>query len=219
MRIPPDVRADVVRYTSDLTNEESDPVAVVVNASPLVGWLEDAADEADLEIRCMALREQHANCFAVDPDDDPDRFLAQARTIYAFLTAGTTAEQASAADVRGGSDEPEPAAVMAAADRSKTQDGPGAAYAEAADGSHHLAKGASDPMNTTMADPAAQNEARPAVERLLTPGEVAALFRVDPKTVTRWAAAGRIASIRTPGGHRRFRESLVRSLLAGEEVG
>ena len=54
-------------------------------------------------------------------------------------------------------------------------------------------------------------------ERLLTPGEVAALFRVDPKTVTRWAASGRITSIRTPGGHRRFRESEVRALLRGEE--
>src|SRR5438132_7387531 len=53
-------------------------------------------------------------------------------------------------------------------------------------------------------------------DRLLTPGEVAALFRVDPKTVTRWAAAGRISSIRTPGGHRRFRESEVRALLEGE---
>jgi excisionase family DNA binding protein len=53
-------------------------------------------------------------------------------------------------------------------------------------------------------------------ERLLTPGEVAALFRVDPKTVTRWAAAGRISSIRTPGGHRRFRESEVRALLAAD---
>ena len=41
------------------------------------------------------------------------------------------------------------------------------------------------------------------------------LFRVDPKTVTRWAAAGRISSIRTPGGHRRFRESEVRALLEG----
>lgn len=54
-------------------------------------------------------------------------------------------------------------------------------------------------------------------ERLLTPGEVASLFRVDPKTVTRWAAAGRISSIRTPGGHRRFRESEVRALLRGEQ--
>ena len=51
-------------------------------------------------------------------------------------------------------------------------------------------------------------------DRLLTPGEVATLFRVDPKTVTRWASAGRIGSIRTPGGHRRFRESEVRSMLA-----
>jgi excisionase family DNA binding protein len=48
-----------------------------------------------------------------------------------------------------------------------------------------------------------------STERLLTPGEVAALFRVDPKTVTRWASAGRIGSIRTPGGHRRFRETEV----------
>jgi excisionase family DNA binding protein len=55
-----------------------------------------------------------------------------------------------------------------------------------------------------------------ARERLLTPGEVASLFRVDPKTVTRWAAAGRIGSIRTPGGHRRFRESEVRALLRGD---
>jgi excisionase family DNA binding protein len=53
-----------------------------------------------------------------------------------------------------------------------------------------------------------------SAERLLTPGEVAALFRVDPKTVTRWASAGRIGSIRTPGGHRRFRESEVREMLA-----
>ena len=54
-----------------------------------------------------------------------------------------------------------------------------------------------------------------STSRLLTPGEVAALFRVDPKTVTRWAAAGRIGSIRTPGGHRRFREPEVRALLEG----
>ncbi|MEU7904156.1 BldC family transcriptional regulator [Actinoplanes sp. NPDC049118] len=52
-------------------------------------------------------------------------------------------------------------------------------------------------------------------DRLLTPGEVAHLFRVDPKTVTRWAVAGHISSIRTPGGHRRFKESEVRALLDG----
>lgn len=52
-------------------------------------------------------------------------------------------------------------------------------------------------------------------DRLLTPGEVASLFRVDPKTVTRWAAAGRLESITTPGGHRRFRKSEVDALLSG----
>lgn len=52
-------------------------------------------------------------------------------------------------------------------------------------------------------------------DRLMTPGEVASLFRVDPKTVTRWAGRGRIGSVRTPGGHRRFRESEVRALLRG----
>lgn len=52
-------------------------------------------------------------------------------------------------------------------------------------------------------------------EALLTPSEVATLFRVDPKTVTRWAKAGKLSSIRTLGGHRRYRESEVRELLAG----
>lgn len=55
-------------------------------------------------------------------------------------------------------------------------------------------------------------------DRLLTPGEVAAAFRVDPKTVTRWAAAGRLPSIRTMGGHRRFRQSDVKKLLEGDGV-
>jgi excisionase family DNA binding protein len=41
------------------------------------------------------------------------------------------------------------------------------------------------------------------------------MFRVDPKTVTRWAKAGKLSSIRTLGGHRRYREAEVRELLAG----
>ena len=60
---------------------------------------------------------------------------------------------------------------------------------------------------------------RPGVPKLLTPGEVADLFRVDPKTVTRWALAGKITSIKTPGGHRRFRETEIKALLRGEPEG
>jgi excisionase family DNA binding protein len=54
-------------------------------------------------------------------------------------------------------------------------------------------------------------------ERLLTPAEVAAIFRCDPKTVSRWAKQDRIGCIRTPGGHARFRLSEVRALLSGGE--
>lgn len=50
-------------------------------------------------------------------------------------------------------------------------------------------------------------------EQLLTPSEVAAMFRVNPKTVTRWARAGKISAIRTLGGHRRFRASEIRRFL------
>jgi len=47
----------------------------------------------------------------------------------------------------------------------------------------------------------------------MTPGEVAAAFNVNPKTVTRWADLGRIPSIRTLGGHRRFRRADVQAAL------
>jgi len=50
-------------------------------------------------------------------------------------------------------------------------------------------------------------------DRLLTPREVASVFRVDQKTVTKWATAGRIKGVRTPGGQWRFRESDVREAL------
>jgi excisionase family DNA binding protein len=47
----------------------------------------------------------------------------------------------------------------------------------------------------------------------LTPGQVAERFNVNPKTVARWASTGVRPSIRTPGGHRRFREADVVALL------
>ncbi len=53
---------------------------------------------------------------------------------------------------------------------------------------------------------------------LLTPAEVAAAFRVDPKTVTRWAKAGKLNSIRTLGGHRRYLEAEVLAKLASIPV-
>jgi excisionase family DNA binding protein len=58
-----------------------------------------------------------------------------------------------------------------------------------------------------------QNEALNTSDALLTPSEVAKLFRVNPKTVTRWARAGKLNAIRTLGGHRRFRASEINRCL------
>lgn len=54
-------------------------------------------------------------------------------------------------------------------------------------------------------------------DSLLTPAEVACMFAVDPKTVTRWAKAGKLTQVRTLGGHRRYREAEVRGLLTAAE--
>jgi len=53
---------------------------------------------------------------------------------------------------------------------------------------------------------------------LMTPAEVAALFRVDPKTVTRWADAGKMTAVRTLGGHRRYRRDEVQNLLVASSL-
>ena len=53
------------------------------------------------------------------------------------------------------------------------------------------------------------------IDELLTPAEVAAILFVDPKTVTRWARAGKLDAIRTPGGHRRYLKSDVIAIMTG----
>lgn len=58
------------------------------------------------------------------------------------------------------------------------------------------------------------HESREPIEVLLTPSEVAEIFRVDPKTVAGWAKAGKLRSIKTLGGHRRYRQSDVIALVS-----
>jgi excisionase family DNA binding protein len=55
-------------------------------------------------------------------------------------------------------------------------------------------------------------------DQLLTPSEVAGLFRVESKTMTRWPKAGKTSSIRTVGGNRRFRRSEIRTLISASEL-
>jgi excisionase family DNA binding protein len=54
---------------------------------------------------------------------------------------------------------------------------------------------------------------------LLTPAEVARMFRVDPRTVTRWAKSGRLRFIRTLGGARRYYRAQAEALQRGEDLG
>ncbi len=63
------------------------------------------------------------------------------------------------------------------------------------------------------------DESRSTRDTLLTPAEVAAMFRVNPKTVTRWARSGKLTAVRTLGGHRRFKASEVNECLARMELG
>jgi len=53
---------------------------------------------------------------------------------------------------------------------------------------------------------------------LITPTDAAELLCVDPKTVSRWASAGKIHSVRTPGGHRRFVRSEIRAIVARDQA-
>lgn len=58
----------------------------------------------------------------------------------------------------------------------------------------------------------------------MSPAEVARVFRVDPKTVTRWANSGQLTVVKTLGGHRRYLRSEIEALASpevfrGEELG
>jgi excisionase family DNA binding protein len=55
--------------------------------------------------------------------------------------------------------------------------------------------------------------------RLLRTREVAVLFQVSERAVTDWARRGRLPSVRTPGGHRRYPATAVRELLEGAGLG
>jgi predicted site-specific integrase-resolvase len=58
-----------------------------------------------------------------------------------------------------------------------------------------------------------ENKLDPKVQCFYTPSEVAAFFRVSPKTVNKWAKEGRIINIELPNGRRRYPVKEVHRLL------
>lgn len=71
----------------------------------------------------------------------------------------------------------------------------------------------SDHLPAQKKGPMSTHDPRPALPELVTPAEVAALFGVDAKTVTRWIAHGRLPGVRTPSGHHRLRRTDIDRLL------
>lgn len=52
------------------------------------------------------------------------------------------------------------------------------------------------------------------LDDLLAPAQAAALIGVTAETIRRYAEAGRLPHLVTPGGHRRYRRSDVLALVA-----
>jgi excisionase family DNA binding protein len=55
--------------------------------------------------------------------------------------------------------------------------------------------------------------AKARVERWLSLGEAASRLGVDEATLRHWCDTGRVKTFRTPGGHRRFREDDLKTLI------
>ena len=56
-------------------------------------------------------------------------------------------------------------------------------------------------------------------ERLLRTSDVAVLFQVSERTVSEWGRRGRIPSVRTPSGHRRYPANAIKELLIAASEG
>ncbi|MBZ4655203.1 MAG: putative site-specific integrase-resolvase [Peptococcaceae bacterium] len=55
------------------------------------------------------------------------------------------------------------------------------------------------------------------MEKMLTSHQAAKLLNVWPHTLRRWEREGKLKPLRTPGGHRRYKELQIMALI-GEEI-
>jgi len=91
-------RMDILSFAATMTADRADPVAVAVNVSALLAWVELAAGEDDARVRLRALSQCRSACTNADRSgprpwmDDPAEFLRRAGVLYAFATAGTDEE-------------------------------------------------------------------------------------------------------------------------------
>lgn len=96
--VSPDDRQDILRVAARLTTASGDSSAVVINAGPLLAWVEEATSRTDMRVRLRALVQHSGNCALQRRDeaviscaDNPEVFLRGAKVLYAFATAGGAA--------------------------------------------------------------------------------------------------------------------------------
>lgn len=77
--------------------------------------------------------------------------------------------------------------------------------------------GAARPFHVVLAPPPVPPPPQPS--RWLHTDEVARIFNVSPKTVSRWAKDGRLPHQRTLGGHSRYDPAVIDRLAAELTVG
>ena len=84
-------REEVLKFASIIASEPESPASVMVAASPLMWWLEEAKSEAERDARFQALSRHYDNrCVpSKQPrDDDGEGFVAAASAYATFLAAG-----------------------------------------------------------------------------------------------------------------------------------
>jgi hypothetical protein len=87
-----DARKQVLHVAGPLTGDPSDVVGLMTAANALLYWLEEAPDEADLQLRQAVMDLHHANAFyaAARTGLTAGDFLAGCRALHDFVTAVIT---------------------------------------------------------------------------------------------------------------------------------
>ena len=90
VNVSPEDRANLLAYAASLLSREdrANPVLVAAAAVPLLEWAEQAADDKDLRARMRAMGRHYINTGLDAGSINPDQFVDQAGTLYAFIAAG-----------------------------------------------------------------------------------------------------------------------------------
>ena len=97
MQIDPSDRARLLRYVAGTVPESHNAQTVVENATPIVAWVEAAADDDDLDRRISAIREQRYNLSDLSVEERAPLLLPGAKVLYHFMVANADSRESASA--------------------------------------------------------------------------------------------------------------------------